>query len=59
MALGSDRYLLPDGSERYLVSEPRLSALTRELGGTLADPIKSTIVQDMRCMATWVVRAPG
>ena len=59
VALGSDRYLLPDGSERYLVSEPRLSALTRELGGTLADPIKSTIVQDMRCMATWVVRAPG
>ena len=57
--LGSERYLLPDGSERYLVSEPRLSALTRELGGTLADPIKSTIVQDMRCMATWVVRAPG
>lgn len=57
--LGSERYLLPDGSERYLVSEPGLSALTRELGGTLADPIKSTIVQDMRCMATWVVRAPG
>lgn len=57
--LGSDRYLLPDGSERYLVSEPRLAALTRELGGVLLDPIKSTIVQDMRCMATWVVRAPG
>jgi len=57
--VGSDRYLLPDGSERYLVSEPRLAALTRELGGTLLDPIKSTIVQDMRCMATWVVRAPG
>lgn len=57
--LGSERYLLPDGSERYLVSEARLAALTRELGGTLVDPIKSTIVQDMRCMATWVVRAPG
>ncbi len=57
--LGSERYLLPDGSERYLVSEPRLAALTRELGGTLLDPIKSTIVQDMRCMSTWVVRAPG
>ncbi len=56
--LGSERYLLPDGSERYLVSEPRLAALTRELGGTLIDPIKSTIVQDMRCMATWVIRAP-
>ena len=57
--LGSGRYLLPDGSERYLVSESRLVALTQTLGGTLVDPIKSTIVQDMRCMATWVVRAAG
>ncbi|MBS1819072.1 MAG: class I SAM-dependent methyltransferase [Acidobacteria bacterium] len=57
-ALGHGRFLLPDGSERYLVSEPRLVALTRDLGAQLVDPIKSTIVQDMRCMATWVVRAP-
>lgn len=53
------RYRLPDGSERYLVSEARLVELTARLGGTLVDPIKSTIVQDQRCMATWVVRAPG
>ena len=58
-AVGSGRYLLPDGSERYLVSESRLVELTEILGGTLVDPIKSTIVQDMRCMATWVVRAAG
>jgi len=58
-ALGAGRYLLPDGSERYLVSESRLVELTKTLGGTLVDPIKSTIVQDMRCMATWVVRAAG
>ena len=58
-ALGSGRYLLPDRSERYLVSESRLVDLTQSLGGTLVDPIKSTIVQDMRCMATWVVRAAG
>jgi hypothetical protein len=57
--LGSGRYLLPDGSERYLISESRLVELTRTLGGSLVDPIKSTIVQDMRCMATWVVRAAG
>ena len=53
----SGRYRLPDGSERYLVSERQLVELTAELGGTLVDPIKSTIVQDMRCMATWVARA--
>ncbi|HUR32296.1 MAG TPA: class I SAM-dependent methyltransferase [Vicinamibacterales bacterium] len=57
--LGAGRYRLPDGSERYLVSEERLVALTRGCGGTLVDPIKSTIVQDLRCMATWVVRAPA
>jgi tellurite methyltransferase len=57
--LGSGRYELPDGSERYLVSESQLVAVTRALGGTLVDPIKSTIVQDMRSMATWVVRAAG
>lgn len=50
------RYLLPDGSERYLVDEPLLVSLTHELGGRLADPLKTTIVQNQRCMTTWVVR---
>lgn len=47
---------LPDGSERYLVDEPMLLRLTNDLGGTLLDPLKTTIVQDQRCMTTWVVR---
>jgi tellurite methyltransferase len=50
------RHLLPDGSERYLVHQDMLLDLTRSLGGTLIDPIKTTIVQDQRCMTTWVVR---
>jgi SAM-dependent methyltransferase len=50
------RYLLPDGSERYLVDEPLLLKLTAELGGELADPLKTTVVQNQRCMTTWVVR---
>jgi tellurite methyltransferase len=50
------RYLLPDGSERYLVDEPLLLSLTDELGGELADPLKTTVVQNQRCMTTWVVR---
>jgi tellurite methyltransferase len=49
------RFLLPDGSERYLVDEPMLMALTRELGAVLFDPIKTTVVQNQRCMTTWVV----
>jgi len=50
------RFLLPDGSERYLVDEAMLVELTRDLGGTLLDPLKTTIVQNQRCMTTWVVR---
>ena len=50
------RCLLPDGSERYLVDEALLLEHTRRLGGALLDPIKTTIVQDQRCMTTWVMR---
>ena len=50
------RCALPDGSERYLVDEALLMALTARLGGSLLDPIKTTVVQDQRCMTTWVVR---
>ena len=50
------RCALPDGSERYLVDEALLMALTARLGGRLLDPIKTTVVQDQRCMTTWVVR---
>jgi len=48
------RFVLPDGSTRYLVDEPLLLDLTRRLGGTLLDPLKTTVVQDQRCMTTWV-----
>ncbi len=53
---GNGRYGLPDGSERFLVDEARLLALTEELGGALVDPLKTTVVQGQRCMTTWVVR---
>jgi len=43
-------------SEWFLVDQAMLLGLTRELGGTLVDPLKTTIVQDQRCMTTWVVR---
>ena len=49
------RFLLPDGSERYLVDEPMLMELTSRLGGRLLDPLKTTVVQNQRCMTTWVL----
>lgn len=49
-------YLLPDGSERFLVDETFLMAVTAKLGGLLLDPIKTTVVQNQRAMTTWVLR---
>ena len=50
------RFRLLDGSERYLVDEAALLRWAGELGGRLADPLKTTIVQGQRCMTTWVMR---
>ena len=49
-------YRLGDGTRRFLSDEATIVALTTELGGQLADPLKTTIVQDQRCMTTWVAR---
>jgi 2-polyprenyl-3-methyl-5-hydroxy-6-metoxy-1,4-benzoquinol methylase len=49
------RHRLPDGSERYLVDEALLATLTAQYG-ELADPLKTTVVQNQRAMTTWVVR---
>ena len=54
--LGNRRFALPDGSERFLVDESYLLRLTAELGGVLLDPLKTTVVQDLRCMTTWVLQ---
>ena len=54
--LGAGRFLLPDGSERYLVTEARLIELTAALRGDLIDPIKTTVVQNQRSMTTCVIR---
>jgi ubiquinone/menaquinone biosynthesis C-methylase UbiE len=50
------RYRSPDGAERYLVDEALLASLAQRLGAELADPIKTTVVQNMRSMTTWVLR---
>jgi SAM-dependent methyltransferase len=54
--LGGRRYVLPDESTRYLVDHELLIAVTERLGGTLLDPVRSTVVHDRRSMGTWVVR---
>jgi SAM-dependent methyltransferase len=54
--LGNSRYLLPDGSERFLVNEQTLLRYGYELKGTLYEPIKTTNVQNLRCMTTWCLQ---
>jgi len=49
-------YKIRDGSEWFLVDEEMLLTFTRELNAILVDPLKTTIVQDYRCMTTWVTR---
>ena len=55
LSSATGRVRLPDGSERFVVDERTLLAWTSRLGGTLADPLKTTNVQNMRCMTTWVM----
>ncbi|WP_316822583.1 class I SAM-dependent methyltransferase [Pedobacter gandavensis] len=54
--IGNGRYLLPDGSERFLVNQEMLLRFTKNLGGNLHEPIKTTNVQNLRSMSTWCVR---
>lgn len=49
-------FAMPDGSHWFLVDEEMLLDLTDELDAVLVDPLKTTIVQDLRCMTTWVLR---
>jgi SAM-dependent methyltransferase len=54
--LGGGRYLLPDGTERFLVNTESLISATDRLGAEWLEPIKTTNVQNLRCMTTWVLR---
>src|SRR5688572_28725272 len=49
------RVVIPDGSVRFVVDERILLDCTSHLGGRLADPIKTTNVQQERCMTTWCI----
>jgi tellurite methyltransferase len=53
---GGQRYQLPDGSERFLVDEAMLLSVTAAVSGKFIEPIKTTVVQNMRSMTTWCLR---
>jgi ubiquinone/menaquinone biosynthesis C-methylase UbiE len=55
-SVGGNLFIVGDGSKWYLVDEEMLMDLVEELSAVLVDPLKTTIVQDYRCMTTWVLR---
>lgn len=54
--VGRNLFRIGDGSEWFLVDEAALLDMTRQMDAVLVDPLKTTIVQDHRCMTTWVLR---
>ncbi len=54
--LRANIFRVGDGSEWFLVDEEMLLELVDELDAVLVDPLKTTIVQDYRCMTTLVLR---
>jgi tellurite methyltransferase len=50
------RVTLPDGSDRFVVDEQLLLDAAYERNAALLDPIKTTNVQNQRCMTTWVLQ---
>ena len=54
--LGNRRFIMPDGEERFLVDEAFIMDAVKELGGTMLDPLKTSVVHGVRSMMTWVMR---
>ncbi len=55
MPVGKGWFLLPDGSERFLVTEEMLTVSAEQLGARRLEPFKTTNVENLRCMTTWVL----
>lgn len=49
-------YHLPDGSNRFLVTELQLIETTQQVGANFIEPVKTTNVQNLRAMTTWVIQ---
>ena len=54
--LGDGRHFLPDGSERYLLTEGAVREWVKENGAWMVEPLKTTNVEYKRCMTTWVMQ---
>lgn len=57
--LGDGRFSLPDGTDRFLLTRLLLEEVLNRFPMALAEPVKTTNVQDMRCMTTLVMIKSG
>ncbi|MEO8710621.1 MAG: class I SAM-dependent methyltransferase [Parafilimonas sp.] len=54
LLLGGGRFSLPDGTVRFLLTKKLIEDVLNTFPMKLAEPVKTTNVQDMRCMTTLV-----
>ncbi len=54
--LGKGVYLLPDGSERFLLTKPLLTEIMKQNRLSFLEPLKTVNVNDLRCMSTLVLQ---
>lgn len=52
--LGEGRYLLPDGTERFLATQTMIEDWAAGLKARPVEPLKTTLVASLRAMTTWV-----
>ena len=55
-SIGDGRYVLPDGTTRYLINQENIIDYTLGLNAQFVEKIKTTNVQNLRCMTTWVLK---
>ena len=54
--IGDGKYLLPDGSIRFLLNKPLLNEIMDQFGFEFIEPLKAVIVDNKRCMSTLVLK---
>ena len=55
LPLGGGRFSLPDGTDRFLLTRTLIDEVLNSFPVTLNEPVKTTNVQDIRCMTTLVM----
>jgi len=54
--IGDGRFALPDGTDRFLLTRALIEQLLANFPVVLVEPVKTTNVQDIRCMTTLMIR---